>query len=105
MVAYYFVSCIFEFIMLITLRQLQYAVAVADTGSFSKAAEVCFADQSTVSQQVKLLEDRLGVQIFRRERYPLKLSSEGEEIIHQARTILCQVEELVRPFKEGVKKK
>jgi LysR family hydrogen peroxide-inducible transcriptional activator len=91
--------------MLITLRQLQYAVAVADTGSFSKAAEVCFADQSTVSQQVKLLEDRLGVQIFRRERYPLKLSFEGDEIIHQARTILSQVEELVRPFKEDIKKK
>lgn len=91
--------------MLITLRQLQYAVAVADTGIFSKAAEVCFADQSTVSQQVKLLEDRLSVPIFRRERYPLKLSAEGEGIIYQARTILCQVEELVKPFKEDIKKK
>ena len=90
--------------MLITLRQLQYAVAVADTGSFSKAAELCFADQSTVSQQVKVLEDRLGVQIFNRERYPLKLNSEGEAIINQAREILDKVDILIRPFKEGTKK-
>jgi DNA-binding transcriptional LysR family regulator len=90
--------------MLVTLRQLQYAVAVADTGSFSKAAELCFADQSTVSQQVKVLEDRLGVQIFNRERYPLKLNSEGEAIINQAREILDKVDILIRPFKEGTKK-
>jgi LysR family hydrogen peroxide-inducible transcriptional activator len=86
--------------MLVTLRQLQYAVAVADSGSFSKAAEICFADQSTVSQQVKVLEDRLGVQIFNRERYPLKLTVEGHEIVFQAREILAKVDELIRPFKE-----
>lgn len=90
--------------MLVTLRQLQYAVAVADTGSFSKAAELCYADQSTVSQQVKVLEDRLGVQIFNRDRYPLKLSRDGEAIILQARDILDKVEDLIRPFKEDIKK-
>ncbi len=89
--------------MLVTLRQLQYAVSVAETGSFSKAAESCFADQSTVSQQVKVLEDRLGVKIFKRNRYPLKLTFEGEEIVLQARDILSKVEELIRPFKEGSK--
>ncbi len=89
--------------MLVTLRQLQYAVAVADTGSFSKAAELCFADQSTISQQVKVLEDRLGVQIFKRDSYPLKLSKEGEERISQAREILNKVEDLIRPFKDNLK--
>ena len=89
--------------MLVTLRQLQYVLAVADTGSFSKAAEICFADQSTVSQQVKLLEDRLCIQIFIRTNYPLKPSAEGKEVISKARDIIVKVEDLVAPFKEKSK--
>ena len=46
---------------------MQYIVAVAETGSFSKAAELCNADQSTVSQQVKLFEEKLGVSNGRRK--------------------------------------
>ncbi len=89
--------------MLVTLRQLQYVIAVADTGSFSKAAELCFADQSTVSQQVKLLEDRLGIQVFIRANYPLKPSDEGNEVIAKARDIISKVEDLIAPFKEKPK--
>lgn len=84
--------------MLITLRQLQYVIAVAETGSFSKAATVCFAEQSTVSQQVKLMEDRLGIQIFNRSNYPLKVTPEGIEVVNQAREIIDKVEELIKPF-------
>jgi LysR family hydrogen peroxide-inducible transcriptional activator len=85
--------------MLITLRQLQYVIAVADTGSFSKAADVCYAEQSTVSQQVKVMEDRLGVQIFSRGNYPLKVTPEGQRIVENAREIIDRVEDLIKPFK------
>ena len=58
--------------MLVTLRQLQYVIAVAETGSFSKAADLVAAEQSTVSQQIRVLEDRLGVDIFDRKGLPIK---------------------------------
>jgi LysR family hydrogen peroxide-inducible transcriptional activator len=85
--------------MLITLRQMQYIIAVAETGSFSKAAEACAADQSTVSQQVKLMEDRLGIQIFDRNTLPVKITPEGNSIIEKAKDIIERVEDLIAPFK------
>lgn len=91
--------------MLVTLRQLQYIVAVAEHKSFSKGAEACFAEQSTVSHQVKLVEDRLGVHIFRKKSQPIEVTEEGEEIVRQAKSILEQVEELVKPFKAPSGKK
>lgn len=85
--------------MLVTLRQLQYALAVAETGSFSKAADLCAAEQSTVSQQIKSLEDRLGKALFDRSRQPITTTSEGQLVVEQAREIMNKVEELIQPFK------
>ena len=91
--------------MLVTLRQLQYIVAVAEHKSFSKGAEACFAEQSTVSHQVKLVEDRLGIHIFKKKTQPIEVTQEGVEIIRQAKDILGKVEELVKPFKAPSGKK
>ncbi|MGA9164823.1 MAG: LysR family transcriptional regulator, partial [Thiobacillus sp.] len=44
-----------------TLQELKYLVALADHGHFGKAAEACFITQSTLSTQIKKLEDFLGV--------------------------------------------
>jgi LysR family hydrogen peroxide-inducible transcriptional activator len=85
--------------MLVTLRQLQYVIAVAETGSFSKAADLVAAEQSTVSQQIRVLEDRLGVDIFDRKGLPIKLTPEGEQIIIQAKEIISRVETMLKPFK------
>jgi LysR family hydrogen peroxide-inducible transcriptional activator len=85
--------------MLITLRQLQYVIAVAESGSFSKAADICHAEQSTVSQQVKSMEEKIGVVIFDRNTLPIKVTSEGVKIIAQAKYIIEKVEELLAPFK------
>ncbi len=52
--------------MIVTLRQMQYVISVAKHGSFSKAADECAADQSTVSQQIKTFEDRMNTNIFDR---------------------------------------
>ncbi|MFN0048509.1 MAG: LysR family transcriptional regulator [Cytophagales bacterium] len=90
--------------MHVTLRQLEYVIAVAEYGSFSKAAETCCAEQSTVSHQVKAMEDKLGISIFNRNTIPVKLSTEGELIVKQAKEIIAQVNELIKPFKFPVKK-
>ena len=85
--------------MHVTLRQLEYVIAVAETGSFSKAALVCHAEQSTISQQVKTLEERLGIEIFNRKTSPVTVTPKGQEIVDQAIYIIRKVEELIQPFK------
>ena len=85
--------------MLVTLRQLQYVIAVSETGSFSKAADMVAAEQSTVSQQIRVLEDRLGIAIFDRKSLPVSLTPEGVEIVSQAKEIIEKVESMLKPFK------
>jgi DNA-binding transcriptional LysR family regulator len=85
--------------MLVTLRQLQYIIAVSESGSFSKAAEICFAEQSTISHQIKTMEDKLGVTIFDRSTLPVRLTADGEVIVRQAKEIIDKVEDLIKPFK------
>src|SRR5690606_20602765 len=53
-----------------TLQQLQYIVAVADTGQFSKAARSCHVTQPTLTMMVRKLEEELGVTIFQRKARP-----------------------------------
>lgn len=87
--------------MLVTLRQLQYAIAVAETGSFSKGSDLVHAEQSTVSQQIRVMEDRLGITIFDRSTLPVTVTPEGEKVIAQAIYIIEKVEELLLPFKSN----
>lgn len=85
--------------MIVTLRQMQYVIAVAKSGSFSEAAKECGADQSTVSQQIKTFEEKLGVVIFDRKTLPIKVTSEGEKIVSKCEYIIDRVEHLISPFK------
>jgi DNA-binding transcriptional LysR family regulator len=52
--------------MSIGIKQLRYAVATADTTSFSRAASALNVKQSTLSKRIALLEDRLGIALFER---------------------------------------
>ena len=52
----------------VTFRQLEYAVAVADTLGFHKAAARCHVSQPALSAQIKELEQSLGVALFERNR-------------------------------------
>lgn len=78
-----------------TLRQLEYAVAVADHGHFGRAAEACFVTQPALSTQVRQLEDLLEVQIFERDRRHVLVTPAGAEIVARARRVLLAVDELV----------
>lgn len=71
-----------------TLQELRYIVALADTGHFGKAAEACYISQSTLSTQVKKLEDFLGVALFDRSLKHVALTPVGREIVASARLIL-----------------
>jgi LysR family transcriptional regulator, hydrogen peroxide-inducible genes activator len=82
-----------------TLQELRYIVALADTGHFGKAAEACYISQSTLSTQVKKLEDFLGVALFDRSLKQVALTQVGREIVCSARLILDEanrIRELAR---------
>lgn len=78
---------------------MQYVISVAKLGSFSKAADECAADQSTVSQQIKTFEDRINVEIFDRTSIPVTVTPAGKEIVEQCEKIVKQVDEMIAPFK------
>ena len=78
----------------VSLRQLQYLVAVADLGGFGRAADQCHVAQPSLSAQVALAEQQLGVQIFERSRQGVRLSSAGAAIVDQARRVLGAQHEL-----------
>lgn len=79
---------------MITLRQMRYLVAVADTLSFSRAAEVCFVTQPTLSAGIKELEDQLGVQMIERTRRSVMMTPLGEDVTERARRLLLDAAEI-----------
>ena len=79
---------------------LQAFVAVAEQRSFTRAAAVLNRTQSAVSMQIKRLEDRLGVLLFKRSRTEVDLSSDGERLLGHARRILALNEEAVTELRE-----
>ncbi|MHB0973529.1 MAG: LysR substrate-binding domain-containing protein [Thiobacillus sp.] len=71
-----------------TLQELKYLVALADHGHFGRAAEACFITQSTLSTQIKKLEDFLGVTLFDRSLKRVTPTPIGREILQAARNIV-----------------
>lgn len=67
---------------------MRYVVAVAELGSFTRAAERCFVVQSALSHQVARLEQELGVRLFHRTSRQVRLSVAGEAFLPVARQCL-----------------
>lgn len=78
----------------VTLRQLQYLVAVADVGGFRRAAEACHVSQPSLSAQIAQVEAALGVRVFERNRRQVRVSAAGRRIVAQARTVLVAASDL-----------
>lgn len=81
--------------MLPTLRQLEYVVAVAETGQFVEAATRCAVSQPSLSRQVREVEELLGVEIFERTRPRVLVTPVGEQVVRRARRLLADARELV----------
>ena len=74
------------------LHQLRYFCAVAETGSFSRAAEQSHVSQPSLSQQILKLEDELGVRLFDRPGRSVRLTDLGKTFLPHARAVLCELE-------------
>lgn len=76
------------------LRQIQYFQAVVNTGSFSEAAEQCHISQSAVSQQIKALEQELGVELLSRHNRTFSLTPAGELFFRRSTVLIADLEQL-----------
>jgi LysR family transcriptional regulator, hydrogen peroxide-inducible genes activator len=76
------------------LRQLEYLVAVADTRHFRRAAERTNTTQPTLSEQIKALEQRLGVQLLERTTSRVVVTSVGQQVVDIARRMLRDANEI-----------
>ena len=73
------------------LKQLQYFVVCAQTGSFSDAAKVLYSTQPSVSKVVKALEDALGMQLFERLPRGIRLTVQGQKVYQYASRITNEI--------------
>ena len=77
-----------------TLRQLEYVVAVAETGRIGLAATQLNVSQPSLSAQLAEVEADLGVVLFQRGRSGAKITAAGEEVVRRARLILHELHDL-----------
>jgi len=88
------------------MELLRSFVSVVDAGGFTKAGERVHRTQSTVSQQIKRLEDQLGRPLLQRTGKQATLTEEGERLLSYARRILALEQEardvVARPMADGV---
>jgi LysR family hydrogen peroxide-inducible transcriptional activator len=78
----------------ISLRQLRYFEALAQSLHFGRAAEQCAVTQPALSMQIQELEKEIGVVLIERTRAGAKLTPEGEEIARRVASILASVRDL-----------
>lgn len=86
----------------LSLKQLSYLLAVADTLNFTRAAELCFVTQSTLSGGIAELERTLGVQLVERDRQYVALTPIGLETARRAQDILSAGNDLVAKAGQAV---
>lgn len=77
-----------------TLRDLQYLLALAEHRHFGRAAEACHVSQPTLSTQIRKLEARLGVELVERHPRQILMTAVGELIAGHARSILRETEQI-----------
>ena len=83
------------------MHQLRYAVAVARSGNFSRAAEQCHISQPSLSQQILKLEEELGERLFERTKREARPTPHGEVFLRRAIRILEEVDAAKREAEDA----
>ncbi len=79
---------------MISLKQIQYALAVAKTKHFNKAAEECAVSQSTLSSGMQELESQLRIQIFERDNKKVLVTPVGQQFLEKAAQVRLLVDDI-----------
>lgn len=86
---------------LLDFDQLRTFVAIAETGSFTRAADRVHKTQSAVSMQMRRLEERIGKALFVRDGRASKLTEDGERLLAYARRLMRLADETLSAFDEA----
>jgi LysR family hydrogen peroxide-inducible transcriptional activator len=78
----------------LSFRDLQFVVAVAEFGSFSRGAEACAITQPALSERIKRIESDLDVELFERNKRALIITPVGEKLIRKARKLLDEAADI-----------
>ena len=78
------------------LNQVRYFQAVVRCGSFTEAAEECHISQSAISQQIKALEQELGVELLVRANRKFELTPAGEHFYKKSLILMADYDRLVQ---------
>ena len=81
-------------------NQLRYFVTAAECRSFTKAADQFYITQTAITQQIRALEDNLGVPLFDRSSRPISLTPAGSAFLSDARSILGRIDQAVNRIQE-----
>ena len=88
-----------------TLQQIRYVIAIAETGSMGKAAERLFVSQPSLTKAVQELEKELGLALFTRSSRGVTLTTEGVRFLPYARQVEGQYLNLMEEFGRIEKRK
>ncbi|MFD1695355.1 LysR substrate-binding domain-containing protein [Roseibium aestuarii] len=86
---------------MLDLDQLRTFVAIAENGSFTRAAEAVYKTQSAVSMQMRRLEERIGRSLFFRDGRMSRLTEDGERLLHYARRLVQLNDETLAAFDDS----
>ena len=81
---------------MISFKQVNYALAVAHTLHFKKAAENCAVSQSALSSALSEMEKQLGFQIFERNNKQVLITPLGQQVLAKAQAIKLQMDDLMK---------
>ena len=84
-----------------TLQQLKYVVAVADTRNITEAAKRVFISQPSLTASIQELENEMNIVIFNRSNKGVTITNEGDEFLSYARQVLEQASLLEDRYKGG----
>ena len=82
-------------------RQLEYFLAVAHELNFTKAAESMYVSQTAVTQQIKALEEQLGVSLFERTKKKVVLTPAGNVFLQEATLLLKRMQTAIERTREA----
>ena len=78
------------------LRQIRYFIEVVERNSFTQAAEACFISQSAISQQIKALEEELGLSLLLRQGRSFSLTPAGDYFYRKSKAWLEELEQIAK---------
>lgn len=84
-----------------SIRALRYLIALAHCLNFTRAAERCSVTQSTLSIQLRKLEEYLGMRLFERDRAHVALTVDGRKVLRLARVAVRAADRMVAVGRQG----